>query len=85
VDRDRKGILHNYKFPEKDDLVYTFGAPGDKSVTGDWNNNGRTEIGVVRSNNNWLLDASGNGAYGTGDLAYMFGQAGDTYVTGKWR
>ena len=53
-------------------------------VTGDWNNDGKTEIGVVRNGNTWLLDASGNGAYGAGDLAYTFGKAGDVYVTGDW-
>jgi len=53
-------------------------------VTGDWNNDNKTEIGVVRNGNTWLLDASGNGAYGAGDLAYAFGKSGDVYVTGKW-
>ena len=43
-----------------------------------------TKIGVVRNNNTWLLDASGNGAYGAGDFAYTFGKAGDIYVTGDW-
>ena len=43
-----------------------------------------SKIGVVRDNKTWLLDASGNGAYGAGDLAYTFGKAGDKYVTGKW-
>jgi len=44
----------------------------------------KTKIGVVRNNNIWILDASGNGAYGAGDLAYTFGKAGDKYVTGDW-
>jgi len=43
-----------------------------------------SKIGVVRNNNTWLLDASGNGAYGAGDLSYVFGKAGDVYVTGDW-
>jgi len=43
-----------------------------------------TRIGIVRNNNTWLLDASGNGAYGAGDLAYTFGKAGDVPVTGDW-
>jgi hypothetical protein len=53
-------------------------------VSGDWDGDGTTEIGVVRNNNTWLLDASGNGAYGAGDLAYTFGKAGDKPVTGTW-
>ena len=40
------------------------GKAGDLFVTGDWNSDGKTEIGVVRNNNTWLLDASGNGAFG---------------------
>jgi hypothetical protein len=42
------------------------------------------QIGVVRNNKTWLLDASGNGAYGAGDLTYTFGMAGDVPVTGDW-
>jgi hypothetical protein len=41
-------------------------------------------IGVIRNSNMWLLDNSGNGAYGAGDLTYVFGKAGDVYVTGDW-
>ena len=41
-------------------------------------------IGVIRNNNTWLLDASGNGAYGAGDIVYNYGIAGDRYVTGDW-
>ena len=46
--------------------------------------NNRSRIGIVRNGNTWLLDASGNGAYGPGDLTYVFGKAGDVYVTGDW-
>jgi len=44
----------------------------------------KTKIGVVRNNKTWLLDASGNGAYGAGDLSYTFGTSSDVYVTGDW-
>ena len=43
-----------------------------------------SRIGVVRNNNLWLLDASGNGAFGAGDYAYAFGKTGDVFVTGDW-
>ncbi|HJX56163.1 MAG TPA: hypothetical protein VJ350_04930, partial [Methanoregula sp.] len=66
------------------DLSYTFGKIGDVYVTGDWNSDGKTEIGVVRNGNIWYLDASGNGAFGPGDLSYTFGKIGDVYVTGDW-
>ena len=42
------------------------------------------EIGVVRNNNTWLLDAYSNGVYGVGDLSYVYGKAGDSFVTGDW-
>ena len=42
------------------------------------------EIGVVRNNNTWLLDAYSNGVYGPGDLSYSYGKAGDVFVTGDW-
>jgi len=45
---------------------------------------GREKISVFRNSNTWLLDASGNGAYGAGDVAYVFGKAGDVPVTGDW-
>ena len=54
-------------------------------VTGDWIGSGTTKIGLVRFNNTWLLDASGNGVWGAGDIQYTsFGKAGDVYVTGDW-
>jgi len=43
-----------------------------------------TGIGVVRNNNTWILDASGNGAFGPGDFQYAYGRAGDVYVSGDW-
>ena len=43
-----------------------------------------TRIGVVRNNNTWILDASGNGVFGPGDFQYTYGRAGDVYVTGDW-
>jgi hypothetical protein len=41
-------------------------------------------IGVVRNNNTWLLDKSGNGAFGAGDTTRTFGKAGDVPVAGDW-
>ena len=65
------------------DFQYAFGKAGDAYVTGDWNADGKSEIGIVRDGTTWLLDASGNGAYGAGDAAYVFGKAGDLPITGK--
>lgn len=53
------------------DLTYIFGKAGDVFVTGDGNSDSKTEIGVVRNSNTWLLDASGNGAYGAEFFAFL--------------
>jgi PKD repeat protein len=69
------------------DNKYTFGLSTDKPVTGDWNNDGRTEIGVFRSSTQkWLLDSNGNGIWdGTPtDTLYTFGLSTDKPVTGDW-
>ncbi|MDP1884109.1 MAG: hypothetical protein Q8L10_01970, partial [Candidatus Moranbacteria bacterium] len=46
--------------------VSTFGSPGDILITGDWNDDGKTEIGIVKPNPtqtglDWYLDCNGNG------------------------
>ena len=40
--------------------------------------NATTQIGVVRNNNTWILDASGNGVFGMGDRIYIYGKTGDS-------
>ena len=67
------------------DLQYAFGKAGDAYITGDWNADGKCEVGVVRDGTTWLLDASGNGIFGPGDQMYTFGKAGDVPVSGRWR
>jgi hypothetical protein len=62
------------------------GVAGDVPVTGDWDGNGVTDIGVYR-NGNWYLDMNGNRAWNPGvDLitAKFGGVAGDIPVTGNW-
>ena len=67
------------------DETYGFGMAGDGPVTGDWNHDGTTEIGVFRNGHGWFLDSSGNGVWGAGDETYGFGMAGDVPVTGNWK
>ena len=46
------------------DRSYNFGITGDIPVSGDWNIDGRTEIGVFRpSTHLFYLDYNGNGAW----------------------
>jgi hypothetical protein len=83
-------INGNYQWDPGVDLVFragSFGLPGDIPVTGDWNGDGLTNIGVFR-NGAWYLDATGNGNWDPGaDLiirAGSFGLPDDIPVTGDW-
>jgi PKD repeat protein len=54
-------------------------------VTGDWNDDGKTEIGIFRNSNlTWYLDMNNNGSRETGEGPFTFGSAGDIPVTGDW-
>jgi PKD repeat protein len=65
-----------------------FGIPPSyKPITGDWNGDGRTEIGVTNGVD-WYLDMNGNGKWdgtGTGgDQHGFFGITGYTPIVGDW-
>jgi hypothetical protein len=69
------------------DRQYNFGITGDIPISGDWNSDGRTEIGVFRpSTHLFYLDYNGNGVWNGAevDRMYNFGITGDKPVTGKW-
>jgi len=69
------------------DRAYNFGITGDIPVSGDWNNDRISEIGVFRpSTHSFYLDYNGNGAWNGAvvDRAYNFGIAGDIPVSGDW-
>jgi hypothetical protein len=71
-----------------DRLTCPFGAATDLPVTGDWNGDGRAEVGVWRlSLGLFLLDLNGNGSWdgvAGGDRTSRFGAAGDRPVAGDW-
>ncbi len=71
--------------PGGTDVTYpSFGRAGDIPVTGDWNGDGKTKIGVVR-NGVWYLDTNGNGVWDQGvDATYNFGITSTQPITGKW-
>ncbi len=71
------------------DYVYAFGGiPGDIPITGDWNGDGHTKIGIYRSSNGlWILDTNGNGVIDAGDAVFNLHigtSPGDIPVVGDW-
>ncbi len=62
---------------------YHFGLHGATPITGDWNGNGVTKIGVFLDGL-WFLDLNGNGVWDENDLWAKLGQKGDHPVTGDW-
>ncbi len=69
------------------DRQYPFGAVGDLSIAGDWNNNSAYEIGVFRpSTHTFYLDINGNGVWNGAvvDKADNFGLSSDVPVIGNW-
>ena len=78
-------------FPEARSVsVSGFGVPSDQAVTGDWDGDGITQLGVYRDGQ-WYLD-NGNGQWdGCGNfpgqdrcLQFGFGVPSDQTVTGIW-
>ncbi|QGJ68575.1 Hypothetical protein PBC10988_2360 [Planctomycetales bacterium 10988] len=65
------------------DVFATFGQAGDVPVVGDWNNDGKDEIGVFR-NGTFYLDYDGNHDSGNGLSTFQFGTTGDTPVVLDW-
>jgi serine-aspartate repeat-containing protein C/D/E len=61
----------------------TFGIPGARPVTGDWNGDGRAELGLFY-NGEWFLDLNGNGVWDAEDLWCKLGAEGDKPVVGDW-
>ncbi len=68
------------------DLCLTaFGAPTDLPVVGDWDGNGRDEVGVYRQGQ-WYFDMDGNGTWNPAIDAFKqaFGAPSDLPVAGDW-
>jgi hypothetical protein len=72
-----------------DTLTGVFGQSTDIPVIGDWNGDGKDEVGVWRpSMRKFLLDTNGNGKWdgnaGGDTLTGVFGQSTDIPVIGDW-
>lgn len=65
------------------DHVFRFGQNEDQPITGDFNGDGISTIGVMR-NGRWRLDQDGDGQFTSKDIDYRFGEAGDIALTGDF-
>jgi len=65
------------------DHVFKYGAEGDRPVTGDWNGDGVSNIGIFRQGT-WFLDVDGNGRWSEADERVRFGAPGDVPVVGDF-
>jgi hypothetical protein len=69
------------------DRVSSFGITGDLPVSGDWNDDGISEIGIFRpSTLLYYQDYNGNGIWNGAsiDRVYNFGITGERAVAGTW-
>jgi len=69
------------------DRQYNFGISGDIPISGDWDNNRKSEIGVFRpSTHLFYLDYNGNGVWNGAvvDRMYNFGMTGDMPISNDW-
>ncbi|MBX7166629.1 MAG: carboxypeptidase regulatory-like domain-containing protein [Pirellulales bacterium] len=64
-------------------VEFLFGEAGAVPVTGDWDGDGTSEIGVF-INGQWFLDYNGNGHWDEGDMWGKLGSKEDRPVTGDW-
>ena len=60
-----------------------FGMSEGIPVTGDWNGDGVTKVGVFLDGV-WFLDLNGDGEWGEGDLWVKLGKKSDQPVAGDW-
>lgn len=65
------------------DRPIAYGLPGAIPVTGDWDGDGTSEIGIFYKGE-WLLDLNGNGKWDADDLWAKLGDEGDLPVVGDW-
>lgn len=65
------------------DHVFHYGTAYDVPVTGDWNGDGISTIGVFRGGV-WHLDVDGDGRFTSRDVAAQFGTQGDLPVVGDF-
>jgi len=70
---------------EVTDKSLSWGLPNDKPVIGDWNGDGKDDIGIFRPGSGiWSLDSNGNLAWEVSDKSLNWGLPYDIPVVGNW-
>ena len=62
---------------------FAYGIPGAIPVVGDWNGDGKANLGLYYKGE-WFLDLNGNGRWDEGDLWAKLGSEADLPVVGDW-
>lgn len=65
------------------EFSFVFGNPGDKPFTGDFDNDGRTEVGLHRESTG-LVYLRYTLTTGFADALFFFGNPGDRLIAGNW-
>ncbi len=82
----RRTLRRTAEAPARSDVidhVFHFGAPGDYPVSGDWNGDGVSNIGVFFKGQ-WHLDRDGDGRFGDKDIEADFGDPHSIPVVGDF-
>ncbi|WP_254506789.1 SdrD B-like domain-containing protein [Anatilimnocola floriformis] len=84
ADRLRQGVwtIHTGA-DDAQSAQFSFGIAGAIPVTGDWNGDGKSEMGIFYKGE-WFLDLNGNGQWDEGDLWAQLGGPADRPVVGDW-
>ncbi len=81
--RDGLWTLHPQHPQAEEARKLVFGKLGGTPVTGDFDGDGLTDVGVFKDGE-WFIDLNGNGIWDEGDLWARLGNRDDKPVTGDW-
>ena len=75
-------FMHKGRYPGAAALTFSYNAPGNIPVCGDWNNDGVETPGLVSGDRTWFLRDSNSS--GGADAAFQYGSFDAQPVVGDW-